>query len=207
MSCIFKPVFTECLVCAWDDLPPSPQGEFFQKEVKRKFTFSDSNHQGLADGSHLSGPLLSPGRRLSLQCIYWAPASTGSWPIPAGDPGRTPCPLQLSEYWGRLRHAQLTQGRMNREMPQRQHLSWAFAKPFPTLCNPMECSLPGSSVHGTSQARILEWVATSFSRGSSRLRVRSGVSYFAGRFFSIWATREATGNRQTLDQAQLVGGT
>ena len=37
----------------------------------------------------------------------------------------------------------------------------------PTLCNPVDCSLPGSSVHGILQARILEWVAVSFSRGSS----------------------------------------
>ena len=40
-------------------------------------------------------------------------------------------------------------------------------KSCPTLCNPMDCSLPGSSVHGILQARILEWVAISFSRGSS----------------------------------------
>ena len=39
-----------------------------------------------------------------------------------------------------------------------------------TLCDPMECSLPGSSVHGILQARILEWVAISFSRESSRPR-------------------------------------
>ena len=38
---------------------------------------------------------------------------------------------------------------------------------YPTLCNPMNCSLPGSSVHGMFQARVLEWVAISFSRGSS----------------------------------------
>ena len=37
----------------------------------------------------------------------------------------------------------------------------------PTLCDPMDCSLPGSSAHGISQARILEWVAIPFSRGSS----------------------------------------
>ena len=37
-----------------------------------------------------------------------------------------------------------------------------------TLCDPMDCSPPGSSVHGILQARILEWVAISFSRGSSR---------------------------------------
>ena len=39
---------------------------------------------------------------------------------------------------------------------------------YPTLCDPMACSLPGSSVHGVFQARILEWVAISFSRGSSQ---------------------------------------
>ena len=38
---------------------------------------------------------------------------------------------------------------------------------YPTLCNPMDCNLPGSSVHGILQARILEWVAIPFSRGSS----------------------------------------
>ena len=40
----------------------------------------------------------------------------------------------------------------------------------PTLCDPMDCSLPGFSVHGILQARLLEWVAISFSRGSSRPR-------------------------------------
>ena len=40
----------------------------------------------------------------------------------------------------------------------------------PTLCDPVDCSLPGSSVHGIRQARILEWVAMSSSRGSSRPR-------------------------------------
>ena len=41
------------------------------------------------------------------------------------------------------------------------------AKLYPIFCDPMDCSAPGSSVHGISQARILEWVAISFSRGSS----------------------------------------
>ena len=40
----------------------------------------------------------------------------------------------------------------------------------PTLCDPMDCNLPGSSVHVIFQARVLEWVAISFSRGSSRPR-------------------------------------
>ena len=52
-------------------------------------------------------------------------------------------------------------------------------------------SLPGSSVHRILQAGILEWVATLFSRGSSWPRDRTRVSCIAGRFFTIWATREA----------------
>ena len=43
----------------------------------------------------------------------------------------------------------------------------------PTLCNPMDCSPPGSSIHGILQARIVEWVAISFSRGSSQPRDQS----------------------------------
>ena len=60
-----------------------------------------------------------------------------------------------------------------------------------TLCNPIVCSLPGSSVHGIFQARILEWVAISFSRRSSQLRDWTQVSRIAGRCFTLWATREA----------------
>ena len=56
-----------------------------------------------------------------------------------------------------------------------------------TLCDPMDCSLPGSSVHGILQARILEWVAISFSRGSSRPRDWTQVSRIAGRLFNLWA--------------------
>ena len=55
----------------------------------------------------------------------------------------------------------------------------------------MDCSPPGSSVHGFSQARILQWVAISFSRGSSQPRDRTWVSHTAGRHFTFWATREA----------------
>ena len=63
----------------------------------------------------------------------------------------------------------------------------------PILCNPMDCSLPGSSVHGLFQARVLESVAISFSRGSSQPRDWTWVSHIAGRRFTIWATREAWG--------------
>ena len=55
------------------------------------------------------------------------------------------------------------------------------AQSCPTLCNPMDCKLPGSSVHGILQARILGWVAIPFFL----------ISCIADRFFTVWATREA----------------
>ena len=62
----------------------------------------------------------------------------------------------------------------------------------PTPCDPMNCNPPGSSVHGVSQGRILEWVAVPFSRWSSRPRDQTQVSHIAGRHFNLWATREVT---------------
>ena len=56
----------------------------------------------------------------------------------------------------------------------------------PTFCDPMDYSMPGSSVHGILQARILEWVALPFSRGSSWPRDWSQVSHTGDRFFTIW---------------------
>ena len=57
------------------------------------------------------------------------------------------------------------------------------AQSCPTLCNLVDCSLPGSSVHGILQARILEWVAISFSRGSSQPRDWTLISHILGRRF------------------------
>ena len=54
----------------------------------------------------------------------------------------------------------------------------------PTLCNSMDCNLPGSSLHGILQARRLEWVAISFSRRSSQSGDETQVSCIAGRFFT-----------------------
>ena len=71
------------------------------------------------------------------------------------------------------------------------HPKWSkVAQSCPTLCDPMDCSLPGSSVHGIFQARVLEWVAISFSRESSQPRDWTRVSHIAGRRFIVWATRE-----------------
>ena len=61
----------------------------------------------------------------------------------------------------------------------------SVAQLCPTLCDPMDCSPPGSSVHGILQARILEWIAIPFSRGSFQLRDHIQVSHIAGGFFTI----------------------
>ena len=63
--------------------------------------------------------------------------------------------------------------------------------PWLTLCNSMDYSPPGSSVPGISQVRILEWVAISFSRGSSQPWDRTHMSCIGRRILCLWATREA----------------
>ena len=97
-------------------------------------------------------------------------------------------------------HQQDNAGSQQKKLPyvQRQRRTparwWKWsevAQSCPTLCNPMDCSLPGSMVHGIFQARILEWAAISFSRGSSQPRDQTWVSCIADRRFTIWATREA----------------
>ena len=55
---------------------------------------------------------------------------------------------------------------------------------YPTLCDPIDCSLPGSSVHEISQAKIPEYVAMPSSRGSSQPRDRTRASCIAGRFLT-----------------------
>ena len=59
-----------------------------------------------------------------------------------------------------------------------------------TLCDPVDCSLSGPSVHGILQAKILEWIAIPFSKESSWSRDQTPISYIAGRFFIVLATRE-----------------
>ena len=59
------------------------------------------------------------------------------------------------------------------------------AQSCPTLCDPMDCSLPGSSGHGILQAGVLEWVVISFSRGSSQPKDRTQVFHIAGKFFTV----------------------
>ena len=74
-------------------------------------------------------------------------------------------------------------------------MKWSeVAQSCPTLCDPMDCSPPGSSIHGIFQARVLEWVAISFSRRSSQPRNWTRVSRIVGRRSTIWATAAAAAN-------------
>ena len=92
------------------------------------------------------------------------------------------------------------------------HLSAKQAKSLSHVrlfATPTGCGLPVSSVHGVFQARILEWVAISFSRGSSRPRDRTQVSHITGRHFTLWATNGTCANgweRSGGDSVYLFSG-
>ena len=80
---------------------------------------------------------------------------------------------------------------------------WRFRRSVVSdSCDPMDHSPPGSSVLGILQARILEWVAISFFRGSSRPRDRTRVSSTAGRLFPNWGIREA---RESAVKIEMEG--
>ena len=90
--------------------------------------------------------------------------------------------LSRQEYWSGLPFPSPV---IKREVSEVKSLSRV------RLCDPMDCSLPGSSIHGILQARVLEWGAIAFSRGSSRCWDQTQVSCIPGRCFNPWATREA----------------
>ena len=73
-------------------------------------------------------------------------------------------------------------------------------QPCPTLCNPMDCSPPDSSLCAILKARILEWVAIPFSRGSSQPRDRTWVC----RFFTIWATLSVNNRKFSVNNRLLM---
>ena len=82
------------------------------------------------------------------------------------------------------------------------HTQWCcycclVAKPCPTLCNLMDCSPPGPSVYGISQAKILEWVAISFSRGSSWPRGQTLVFCIGRWILYHWTTKEVLHTQYT----------
>ena len=101
------------------------------------------------------------------------------------------CSLSSSSVHGIFQARMLGEISNNLRYAERE-VKWSeVTQSCPTLCDPMDCSLSGSSVHGIFQARVLEWIAISFSRGTSWPRNRTWVSHIAGRHFTVWATREA----------------
>ena len=76
-------------------------------------------------------------------------------------------------------------GKTLRSIKEERKKESEVAQSCPALCDPMDCSLPGSSVHGIFQAIVLEWIAISFSRGSSQSRDQTLVSHIADRCFTI----------------------
>ena len=125
-------------------------------------------------------------------------------PTPIFLPGKSHGQRSLAgcSLWGhkRVRHDLATKGTRCCPLVQVQHLITLVPAPepfpvysvkvlvaqsSPTLCGPMDWSPPNSSVHGILQTRILEWVAISFSRGSSPHRDPTWVSHIAGRFFTV----------------------
>ena len=97
-----------------------------------------------------------------------------------------PCPADYFDWWPCSPEPRLSVSFLNLALNVN-----VCAQQCLTLRNPMDCSPPGSSVHGISQARILDWVAISFSRGSSWPRDRTCISYVSciGRWILYpWAT-------------------
>ena len=93
----------------------------------------------------------------------------------------------MSQLW----HKGTLEGRHNEPSYQWDPMSVCLvAQLCPTLCDPMDCSLPGFSIRGILQARVLEWVTISFSRGSFLPRNQIRVSCFGRRRSNLWATRE-----------------
>ena len=114
---------------------------------------------------------------------YWSGEpfpSPGDLPSPGIEPRSSHCRWILSQlsYKG---NPGILERKKESEVTQSGSILW----------DPMDCSLSGSSIRGIFQAGVLEWVAISFSRGSSWLRGEIHVSRIAGRCFTLWATREA----------------
>ena len=115
------------------------------------------------------------------------------WTLVSWIAGRYPYPLS---QWGRQRSSFTFSTTTGEQLPARHscylqtslrsaQVKWReVAQSRPTLYDPVDCSLPGSSIHGIFQARILQWVAISFFRGASRPRDRTRVSCMAGGLFT-----------------------
>ena len=157
--------------CAWDLLKEVPLSELPPPQFGLR-----SNREGREHSP-------THQQKIGLK-IYWA------WPHPSEqDSVSLTVSLYHQEASIRLLYFP-SEGRQNENAKHRKLIK-LIAQLCLTFCDPLDCSPPGSSVHGILQARILEWVAISFSRGSSRPRDRTWVSCITGRCFTLWASTEA----------------
>ena len=120
-------------------------------------------------------------------------SSVLAWRIPGmGEPGGLPSmgSHRVRHDWSNLAAAATTFSYKSCPGIKSSESESEVAQSCPTLCDSIDCNLPGSSVHGIFQARVLEWVAISFSRRASQPRNWTRVSRIVGRCFTIWATRE-----------------
>ena len=109
------------------------------------------------------------------------PPCTTSEPM-LSSPGITNTEPMCHDYWSLCT--------LGPKSTARESVKVLVAQSCPTVYDPVDCSLPGSSVHGILQARILEWGAIPFSKGSSWPMDQTWVSCTTGRFFTVWAPRE-----------------
>ena len=124
--------------------------------------------------SGISRPISAPGRIQRLSLLVWKKETVPAWnACEERRDQRWLRRISLSVQW--LRLCAFNAGESESEV----------AQSCSTLCDPMGCSLPGSSVHGIFQAIVLEWIAISFSRGSSQPRDRTRVSRTVDRRFTI----------------------
>ena len=107
------------------------------------------------------------------------------------------CCTQYASKFGKLSSGHRTgKGQFSLQSQRRSEVKWSeVTQSCQTLCNPMDCSLPGFSDHGIFQARVLEWIAISFSWGSSRPRDLTQVSRIVGRRFTKGNAKECSNYR------------
>ena len=96
------------------------------------------------------------------------------------------------EEAGRLQSMGLQRVGHNWETSVQNESESEVAQSCPILCDPMDCSLSGSSIHGIFQARVLEWISISFSRGSSQPRDQTQVSRIVDRRFTVQLKKKKT---------------
>ena len=142
-----------------------------------------------------------PSRYIKISVFLCLPPSFPRWHEVIRLPSRSP---QVTDYSDVFSESSVCSGLLTVRLSHFFFLTWPLSllsvlptlmnesillakllQSCPTLCNHMDHSLPGSSFHGILQARILEWVVISFSRGSPRRRDQTQVFSIAGRYFTV----------------------